>query len=114
MANATGKGGFKKGQVPNPNGRPKGARSRLGEAFLTALEEHWKDNGVDALKAALKKDPAGYVRVIASLLPKDVNIKHTIIEELEGLSDDELRERTEQLERTLPNGATLPAETSVH
>lgn len=65
---------FKPGQSGNPAGRPKGARSRLSEAFLTALEEHWKDNGKDALVEALKKDPAGYVRVVASLLPKDVNL----------------------------------------
>lgn len=105
---------FKPGQSGNPNGRPKGARSRLSEAFLTALEEHWKDNGKDALVEALKKDPAGYVRVVASLLPKDVHVKHTIIEELEGLSEDELNERIEQLERAVSGGAALPAETSVH
>lgn len=65
---------FKPGQSGNPAGRPKGARSRLSAAFLTALEKHWKDNGEDALVEALKKDPAGYVRIVASLLPKDLNI----------------------------------------
>lgn len=105
---------FKPGQSGNPTGRPKGARSRLGEAFLVALETDWKENGKAALGEAREKDPAGYVRVVASLLPKDVNVKHTILEEIEELSDDELRERIEQLERSVAPAATVPTETSVH
>ena len=74
MPNPTGKGGFKKGEIANPAGRPKGARSKLGEAFIKDLAEHWKANGSEALAKTFEKDPGAYVRVVASLLPKDVAV----------------------------------------
>ena len=62
------------GQSGNPAGRPKGARSKLGEAFIKDLAEHWKANGSEALAKTFEKDPGAYVRVVASLLPKDVAV----------------------------------------
>lgn len=74
MANPKGKGGFEKGQSANPAGRPKGARTKLGEAFIADLAGDWKNYGKATLVEAREKDPAGYVRIVASLLPKDVNL----------------------------------------
>lgn len=75
---------WKPGQSGNPAGRPKGARSKLSDSFLSDLAEHWQANGKQALQAAYKKNPVEYVRVVASLLPKnvavDVDIKYERIE----------------------------------
>ena len=78
---------FKPGESGNPAGRPKGSRNKLGEAFIADLHEDWSENGKAALVACREQNPAAYVKVVASLLPKDVNINVTAIDEL---SDDEL------------------------
>jgi hypothetical protein len=55
-------------------GRPKGARNRLGEAFLEDLRDSWNEVGAIALKRCADEDPAAYCRIVASLLPRDLNI----------------------------------------
>jgi Family of unknown function (DUF5681) len=65
---------FKPGQSGNPAGRPKGARSKLGEAFLEDLRDAWLEHGAEALRRCATEDPAQFVRVVASLMPKDVNL----------------------------------------
>jgi hypothetical protein len=56
------------------NGRPKGSRNKLGEAFLEDLRESWNEVGAIALKRAAEEDPVGYCKIIASLMPRDLNL----------------------------------------
>jgi hypothetical protein len=55
-------------------GRPRGARSKLGEAFIADLHDVWERHGIAALEATAKKKPAEFCRIIASLLPQNVNL----------------------------------------
>lgn len=64
---------FKPGQSGNPAGRPKGARSRLGEAFVDALLADWQQNGVQAIIDMRDEKPADYVKIVASILPKEIS-----------------------------------------
>lgn len=68
---------FKPGNSGGP-GRPKGARSKLQETFLSALHKSFEERGEEAIKTMLETDPSGYCKMVASLLPR----------RLEG-SDDE-------------------------
>ena len=63
-----------KGVSGNPNGRAKGARSRLSEGFLSDLAEHWQEHGKDAISRACEKSPVEYLRVVASLMPRNVEL----------------------------------------
>jgi len=70
-------GRFIAGNSGNGGRRP-GARSRLGEAFLEDLRNSWNEVGAVALRRCADEDPAAFCKIVASLLPKTVDINATI------------------------------------
>lgn len=83
------KGRFQPGNNGGP-GRPKGARSKLGEAFLEALHNDFNEHGVSAIEEVRAKKPDAYLKVIASILPKELNVN---VNDMDAMTDDELIER---------------------
>jgi hypothetical protein len=67
-----GKGRFVSGNIGG--GRPKGARAKLGEAFLTAMQEDFAKHGIDAVQSVRLEKPDQYLKVIASILPKEIDM----------------------------------------
>jgi hypothetical protein len=53
-------------------GRSKGARSRLGEAFIEALAADFNEHGVATIEKVRTRDPTAYVKVISNILPREV------------------------------------------
>lgn len=80
---------FRPGQSGNPGGRPKGSRNRVSGAFLGALCEDFEVHGPAAIERMRKADPVAYVRMCASLLPKEMRVQRSLVEEA---TDDELAE----------------------
>jgi len=66
-------GRFVSGNSGGP-GRRVGSRNRLGEQFVADLREAWETHGVEALRRCAKEEPAQFVRVVASLMPRDLNL----------------------------------------
>jgi hypothetical protein len=89
---------FKPGQSGNPSGRPKGARSKLGEAFLEAMHNDFAQHGVEAIVKVRSEKPDQYLKVIASILPKDLNVN---INNMDDLTDDQLIQRIRQLDSAI-------------
>lgn len=102
MANKNPVGKWKPGITsPNPGGKPVNARNQITKKFLEVLAKDFEAKGEAALQAARKTDPMGYIRAVASLLPKEFVIERP----MDGMSDDELaatlgilRERLASLE----------------
>lgn len=81
---------FKPGQSGNPAGRPKGSRSKLAEDFLRDILEAWQRGGAEALERVRKDDPSTFLKVVASILPKEVqlDVEHTYVARLPDKSPD--------------------------
>lgn len=65
---------FAAGQSGNPAGRPKGSRNKLGEAFVADMLADWERCGAAVIQRVRMDDPSTYLRVVASILPKDINL----------------------------------------
>jgi hypothetical protein len=79
-------------------GRPKGSKNRLQSDFLYALAEDFAQHGADAIKITRIEQPATYVKIIASLMPREL-LMGTAVSDLD---DDELDRMIEMLrERAL-------------
>lgn len=88
---------FKAGQSGNPGGKPNGARNRLQGAFVNALADDFDAHGKQAIIDARAKDPLGYMRTVAALLPAQTEL----VRPLDGLTDDELTAIADQLRSAL-------------
>lgn len=77
---------IKPGEVRNPKGRPKGSRNKLGESFIAALADDFEAHGIAAIVAVREKRPSDYLKVIASLVPQQIEVRKATDE----LSDEKL------------------------
>jgi hypothetical protein len=84
---------------PVSPGRPKGARNKLGEAFIEAMHDSFNEHGPETIETVRTEKPDQYLKVIASLIPSEHRI--TINDQFSEMSDDELAQRVRSLTATL-------------
>ena len=76
------------GESGNPKGRPLGSRNRLSEKFILALHDDFEEHGSAVIAQVRQERPEIYLKVIASLVPRELHFKSA--NAFEGMSDDEL------------------------
>lgn len=75
-------------------GRSKGARSKLGESFIEELYASWRAGGREAIDRVRDEDPVSFLRIIASVIPREVPTRPG---DLAFLQDDDLAAMHEAL-----------------
>lgn len=88
---------FQPGQSGNPKGRPKGSKNKLSQAIVGELLQHFDEHGHEAVERVFETDPAAYLRVITSLVPKGIEVAE--VSGFDGMSEEELD--TKILENTI-------------
>ena len=73
---------FKPGQSGNPKGRPRGSRNKLSEEFFRDLCDAWQAFGKPALMTAAWTHPVEFVRVVASLIPRELEATAPVTERM--------------------------------
>jgi hypothetical protein len=67
-------GQWKPGQSGNLAGRPAGSRGKFSDAFYRDLAATWAELGERAMRETAQLEPAKFVAICASLIPKDVQV----------------------------------------
>ena len=78
---------WKPGQSGNPTGRQNGSRNKLGMSFVDAMLKDFEQHGEKVIETVRTEKPDQYLKVIASILPKELNVTTNRVEEM---SDDDL------------------------
>ena len=66
---------FKKGNVANPGGKPVGTRNTLTAQFINTLARDFEKNGKKAIEDCRENNLPVYIKAIASLCPKELELK---------------------------------------
>lgn len=78
---------WKPGQSGNPKGAAPGVRRKIEQVFLEDMLAAWKERGRETIRRVIDEEPSVYLRVMATLLPRQVEVQPAPLEEVD---DDEL------------------------
>ena len=87
------------GQSGNPAGRLRGSRNKLSEELICALLRDFREHGQKAIAKVRRTQPAVYLKVLALLVPREMQIEHTNI--IKQMTDEEIEQAIEAIQTLL-------------
>ena len=79
------------GPSPNYGGRGPGTPNKFSKAFLHDVSKKWAQHGADVLEEVRRDDPGLFLRVCASLIPKELLVITQSATPVQQLSETELQ-----------------------
>jgi Family of unknown function (DUF5681) len=90
---------FLPGRSGNPAGRPKGARNKLTETFVTAIAADFAEHGPTVLEKLRKTDPEAYLKIVSRLVPRELVLERERDPGFADMTEDEVVELLDRAQR---------------
>ena len=87
--------------------RAKRTKKTLGDDFLAAVRADFRTHGAGVIAEVRADKPDQYLKIVLSVLPRDFDVA---INQLDALSDEEIRSRIRSLEAVLRPFLEEPAD----
>jgi hypothetical protein len=89
-------GQFAKGSSGNLGGNAQRTRHLFSKAFVEALLEDFREWGAEAIVRVRTETPAAYLRVCATLIPRELKLEHS--QYVKALSDEQIEQTIEAIQ----------------
>ena len=90
---------FKQGVSGNPHGNRHRTRRLLNQEFMQALLLHFRQHGKKAIEKVAREQPAVYVKILALLVPREMQIEQT--NRIKQMTDEEIEQAIEAIQTML-------------
>ena len=90
---------FQQGQSGNPHGNRHRTRHLLNQEFMQALLLNFRHQGKKAIEKVARDQPGVYLKILALLVPREMQIEHT--NRIKQMTDEEIEQAIEAIETML-------------
>jgi len=98
---------FRQGVSGNPHGNRHRTRHLLNQEFMEALLLNFRHEGKKAIEKVAREQPGVYLKILALLVPREMQIEHT--NRIKQMTDEEIEQAIEAIETMLAARAGEPA-----
>ena len=90
---------FQRGFSGNPGGNRHRTRHLLNQEFMQALPLNFRHDGKRAIEKVARNQPAAYLKILALLVPREMQVEHTNL--IKQMSDEQIEAAIEAIQGML-------------